>query len=533
METHYCNLQLIISTGRQRNELDYDYDEPDVDGDIDYGIDNDDEGEYREDTVDSSKRKAESKNYARRSSYEDTYDNDSEAEEEDEDEDDDDNFEFEFDEQPGKWEWETYRKSTHIYLPPPRPVEMPKTIIHFIGGTLFGSYPLQFYKPLLERIAMESNSIIVATSVPVTLSKNPLNHYLLSKNIASEFSRAYRNIIVDEYGEEVAATMKIVGLGHSLGSRLQMIISTSKKLKRIGYERDGNILIAFNNYNAVESVPGVKRLERGIQDTLYGDVSRGDGRARGRDGRDVRSDAYYDEYEIGLSDVVNAVSEGIQDQVSTIKTAFTPDLDKQSLEFQPSPQQLWDGVEKEYDVGKTLVVQFDQDFIDQSSRLAKAIMDSEGFSITNGTDGVGADISLDVIEGDGYIMINGTADAKDANIGTDINIDSDSKGATGNNTTEPLLKKDIKFARLRGTHLTPVSYSQTFIAQAMKRAGGALGQDQILQEAIQEENEYRPSSKKRRTRVKKQDIDHLSASIARYVTDIIVGIDCDEEIVAE
>jgi hypothetical protein len=146
---------------------------------------------------------------------------------------------------------------------------------------------------------------------------------------------------------------------------------------------------------------------------------------------------------------------------------------------------------------------------------------------------VGAGISLDVIEGDGYIMINGTADAKDANIGTDINIDSDSKGATGNNTTEPLLKKDIKFARLRGTHLTPVSYSQTFIAQAMKRAGGALGQDQILQEAIQEENEYRPSSKKRRTRVKKQDIDHLSASIARYVTDIIVGIDCVEEIVAE
>ena len=60
--------------------------------------------------------------------------------------------------------------------------------------------------------------------------------------------------------------MNMVGIGHSLSSRLQMTISTSKKLKTIAFDRNANnILIAFNNYNAVESV---KKLELGIEETF-------------------------------------------------------------------------------------------------------------------------------------------------------------------------------------------------------------------------------------------------------------------------
>jgi hypothetical protein len=531
--------------------------------------------------------KSKTKKFNPRSSNNDDYDYYNSKEEEYDDDDGDMNMNMDGKEygdnaQQRTWEWETYRKTTHIYLPPPVddvPLraprsqsrdefdetpkdeskhelfsQIPKSIIHFVGGTLFGSYPLQFYKPLLERIAEKSNSIVIATSIPVTLSKNPLNHYMLSKNIAFEFSKAYQNVIVDEYGSEAANDMKIVGLGHSLGSRLQVIISTSRKLKRIGFERDGNILIAFNNYNAGESVPGVRGLEKGIQNTLNGDGNRdGRGRSRGSSNRSIpRSDAYYDDYEIGISDVVNAVSEGLQDQVSTIKTAITPDLDKQSLEFQPSPQQLWDGVEKEYEVDKTLLVQFDQDMIDQSSRLAKAIMESERFSIaTMQEPGV---VSVDMGSMGSVDSVNATTKSvietldetgigmdQDSPVDTDTSTRSFIAGASATNVTSneppntyPSKDKDMKFARLRGTHLTPVSYSDTFIIQAMKRAGAsasvffgqsqAQSQDQILQEAIQEENDYRPSSKRMRAKVQNQDIENLSSCIARYVTDIVIGL---------
>ena len=146
----------------------------------------------------------------------------------------------------------------------------------------------------------------------------------VTNNVAKDFNRAYRDIIVDEYGKSASNQMKLVGMGHSLGSHLRVIISTSKSLKKIGFDQKANILLLFNNYSAVESVPGVKGLEKGIQDTLLGNGNKSRNRRS-------RPDAYYDEYEIGLGDVVNAVSEGIQDQVSSLKTAITTDLDEKSL----------------------------------------------------------------------------------------------------------------------------------------------------------------------------------------------------------
>ncbi len=448
--------------------------------------------------------------------------------EDDEDDEYYDDYEYDEEEEDLSWEWETYRKTTHIYLPPPEPVnklgesenEMngtgsgtgtgaPKTIIHFIGGTLFGSYPLQFYKPFLESIAEKSNSIIVATSIPVTLSSNPLNHFAITKEIAQNFRNAYRNVIVDEYGKSTANQMKIVGLGHSLGSRLHAILNTSDKCKRIGFEREGNIFVSFNNYNAMECVPGVKNLERGIEETFNTAEGR-DSQSRGR--RRQYSDEYYDEYEIGLSDVVNAVSEGIQDQLSTLKTVVTPDWDRNELEFQPSPNQLWEGLKMNYRVDKTLVVQFSNDGIDQSSKLTKMIL--EGSDQENE--------KLDVVAGSNA-NVNATTTST-----TKVQAGDESNDSTVGSSTEvnanvtsvdlDAFHPDIKYAWLRGTHLTPVSYSDTFIVQAFKRAATM---DQILSEAIRSEGEYRPKSKKRRKAVQNKDVENLTDSIAKYVTDIL------------
>ena len=73
-----------------------------------------------------------------------------------------------------------------------------------------------------------------------------------------------------------------------------MIISTSKKLKTIAFDRDSNILIAFNNYNAVESVPGVKKLELEIEEKFNQSKKR-----KERPSPSSRyDDPYFDEYGI-------------------------------------------------------------------------------------------------------------------------------------------------------------------------------------------------------------------------------------------
>lgn len=440
---------------------------------------------------------------------------------------DDDNFddyEYEESEDDDSWEWEPYQKSTHVYLPPNYDTSQqqqptPRTIIHFIGGTLFGSYPLQFYKPLLEQIAERTNSIMVASSIPVSFQSNPLNHNKLTYRICRSFRDAYKDVICDEYGTRQARQMKIVGMGHSLGTRLQCVISTEKVLKELAMGREGNILISFNNFNAASTVPGVQKLERGVKETLreeegrrkrwrtrqqetdryaydgesdfeddmYDDSRKGkrstssdkydeQRRTKGRRERDYYDDYDDDDYyddddDIDFDELVSSVSTGIKDRITGIKTAITPDIQKASLEFRPSPEKLWDRIKggsyNQY-VNNTLIVQFDGDTIDQSSQLAKAIL---------------------------------TANDK--------------------NETETT---DIKFARLRGSHLTPVSYSDSFgLMQAWSRISSSSPMDTIIEEALGEE---RKSSKRKRGRKEKfdggkNDMDDLVASIVKYIELII------------
>lgn len=457
------------------------------------------------------------------------------------------------------WEWETYQQTTHVYLPPPissttdasTPTTTPKTIVHFIGGTLFGSYPLQFYKPFLEQIAKKSNSIIVATSIPVSFQSNPLNHKMLCWSVTKAFRGAYKNVLCDEYGEKkVREEMKIVGLGHSLGSRLHCIISTdgdeahddsgktdtmvdnkndnkrSQKKKRgdnlqkIGLKREGNILLSFNNYSAMSSVPGVQTLEKGVRDTRREEKEMRQRikeqrmrsmRRRKRSKKISRRDSDYDdeyddEYDYNPSnrkrrnydyyvedddeeyDYFNDDDDelDLKDIFTSIKSSLTPDLKKSSLEFQPTPDELWDKISKVYgkNVGKTLIVQFDDDGIDQSSRLAQEILDST-CSIKKKDEGD--------VEGDTLVSDESNND-------------------------------NIFFARLKGTHLNPVTYSDSFgLVQIWKRLSG-LPMDALLKEAIDEDEQalkLRTRRKETISTLKRNNLNDLTTSISRYITEII------------
>lgn len=483
------------------------------------------------------------------------------------------------------WTWETFQSHTHILLPPSMEEKddpPPSHIVHFVGGTFFGSYPLQFYKPMLEQVAKLSNAIVVATSVPVVLNENPLNHYNISQRIRSRFWRAYKYVIQDEYHSDIVKSMKIIGLGHSLGARLILLMSnsfqttermndtksslfnpddnpsptkrnrTNKTSKAIDY--DACIFMAFNNYNALESIPGLDPLGKSIVQNSFSEVERKrerlfkqtqddllrqsrfqrkNERSRNRNPYEYVQEEYYDDFqedgefrdrdrdrnipkrrksrqrldaskggrkyyylddsEIGLGEVVSAMSVGIAEGIQEIKTAITPDLDRSDFEFQPTPQALWDRVRSGGFVKKTLLVQFDQDKIDQSSKLATICMD---------------------FHQKGLIELEESTKMQDG------------QGSTTNILQEEEESRDIlnvsahpslRLALLSGTHLTPVTYTDSFLIQAIKRTGVF---DAILEEALQEDTEYNRRSKQKRDQTRNEDLTQLSKTISSFICSI-------------
>lgn len=382
-------------------------------------------------------------------------------------------------------QWETYR-STSILFPPPSKSDRPKAIIHFVGGTFFGSYPRKFYGKFLEDIAAKCDAVVVATPIPLILpgkglvnrlgnwlfddsldddwdsprrrdgkkwedNNNPLDHLHLAEVVQKEFNNAYRDVIIDEYchdftsEEEVEKFMKsvpIVGVGHSLGARIQAIscshpelvkyLSMGKGRRLIRSGREGMVYLGFANWGASTSIPGVETLEQtvrkqersarqeqrrgaGSREDVYGNRRRQrvyeDDRRR-RYGQNYDRYSQYDVDDLDLGDVFGDVISGVTKGAKQIGAALTPDAD--DLEFKPSPDELWDDLGSSrggYSAScqNTLVVQFDEDPIDQGSRLARALL-----KVSNETESHDDEPSNSL--------------------------------------------HDVKFARLKGGHLTPVSF---------------------------------------------------------------------------
>jgi len=426
-----------------------------------------------------------------------------------------------------KCEWETYR-STSIVFPPQLLLDesngkdipsKPNAIIHFIGGTFFGSYPRKFYGSLLEDIAIKCNAVVVATPIPLILpgkglvnkvekwmfdeggvdddedygrrkrgdtkaTNNPLDHLSLAESIQRNFNNVYRDVVLDEYCEYMNATevedfmkdVPIVGIGHSLGARIQAIscshpsisqrcLSMGKGNRLIRSGRDGMVYLGFANWGASSSIPGVETLDRtvkkrkrgqqreeqqrrrgaGRRDDVWDDRRRPQSSSRSRQRRRSKEDIddrrrryRYDRYEAEDLDLVDVFGDVVQDVVKgakQISEALTPETE--DLEFTPTPDELWDNISDpdgcyRQSSRSNLIVQFDDDPIDQGSRLARTLL-----------------TTYDEVEEES----NSTKVKED---------DDDSS-----------LPHDVKFARLSGGHLTPVTVREG-IAKVLPRGAVSL-----------------------------------------------------------
>ena len=362
--------------------------------------------------------------------------------------------------------WESY-DGTDILLPPPNPdSNLPTAIIHFIGGTFLGSLPPRIaYRSFLEGLSNQhGNLVIIATSIPITENKpnalpkliSPLNHWKQIKIIRQKLKRSIRDVLYDEYQDtDRVDAIPVIGIGHSLGGRLQVLLHSHpsndvyNRLKRKTNRKDviANVLISFNNWNAPRSVPlldeakGVWKTSRGISQRFLQNIIGDD---------DDDDYDYDDDYDDGSSEYVQRrrrhkrKRRSKKDPMHFDDSMYQRERRRQQrsnksknndethlFEFDPSPETLWNIINQSsftnnaidahnndetkqmpikssfsYCIPKNLFIQFDDDKLDQSAELARRLM----------------------------------------KVSTDTN-------NSIQNETHPSL--DLKFARLKGNHLTP------------------------------------------------------------------------------
>ena len=164
-------------------------------------------------------------------------------------------------------------------------------LVHFVGGALVGAAPRQAYSPFLEAIAVGTGLGIVATPVQ---GLTGLDHWGAASEVLLRWCAAKRELDAALFvrGDPSTDTLPTVGLGHSLGAKLLVLLGSDAKMIEVLGPRAANVLIAYNNFAAAESIPLLEQAVRlsdaaqggRLADVLGTTVAQGAGSALGSAG---------------------------------------------------------------------------------------------------------------------------------------------------------------------------------------------------------------------------------------------------------
>ncbi|MGG6296928.1 DUF1350 family protein [Leptolyngbya sp. AN02str] len=191
----------------------------------------------------------------------------------------------------------------------------PEAILHFLGGAFVATAPQLTYRTLLESLADEGYAVVATPFV------NTLDHRAIARDVLRSFNRAYDYLEHRVFRQEY---IPVYGIGHSMGSKLHLLIGS-----QFQQERAGNILISFNNYSARRAIPFAEQV-----------------------------------YQFG-SQFSQFTSQFLQ---------LAPDLARMDVEFTPSPEETFRLIGEQYTVKRNLLVKFTNDDIDQTRPLHDVLM---------------------------------------------------------------------------------------------------------------------------------------------------------------
>ncbi len=200
-------------------------------------------------------------------------------------------------EQNGNWIW----------IPP-----APLGIVHFLGGAFIAAAPQVTYRWLLEALYDAGYGVIATPFI------NTFDHEAIAEDVISRFEGTLKRLY---YNRELPDTeLPIYGMGHSMGCKLHLLIGSTYEVKR-----QGNVLMAFNNYPAKQAIPFFEQVSSNLTPLL----------------------------DPLLAQVAPAV--------------------KLDAEFTPSPEETLHLVERYYGVERNLLVKFRSDNLDQTKAIATVL----------------------------------------------------------------------------------------------------------------------------------------------------------------
>ncbi len=129
----------------------------------------------------------------------------------------------------------------------------PQAMIHFLGGAFVGTVPTLTYRWLLEQLAKSGYGIVATPYI------NTFDHTAIARTVLNRYETIverlyYQNKISHRY-------LPTYGIGHSLGCKLHLLIGSL-----FAIEREGNILISYNNFPVRRAIPFLEQLD--INNTL-------------------------------------------------------------------------------------------------------------------------------------------------------------------------------------------------------------------------------------------------------------------------
>jgi hypothetical protein len=121
-----------------------------------------------------------------------------------------------------------------------------RALVHFLGGAFIAAAPHLTYRRLLDSLGQQGFAIIATPFV------SSFNHTEIADEVLRQFELTRTWLVRTQ---QLEPELPVFGLGHSMGSKLHLLIGSL-----YGPERLGNVLISFNNYAAKRSIPFLDQL---------------------------------------------------------------------------------------------------------------------------------------------------------------------------------------------------------------------------------------------------------------------------------
>ncbi|KAK6942050.1 Protein of unknown function DUF1350 [Dillenia turbinata] len=230
----------------------------------------------------------------------------------------------------------------------------PRSVVHFVGGIFVGAAPQLTYRLFLERLA-ENGILVIATPYA-----SGFDHFFIADEVQFKFDRCFRFL------KETIEDLPIFGIGHSLGSVIHLLIGS-----RYAVQRNGNVLISFNNKEAGLAIPLFAPVLVPVAQSMAPVLS------QIASSPTIRLGA-----EMTMKQLEN-LSPPIMKQVLPLVEQLPPlymDLVNGRENFSPKPEETRRLIKSYYGVSRNLLIKFKDDTIDETSTLAQVLSSESAIS---------------------------------------------------------------------------------------------------------------------------------------------------------